>query len=206
MRKMWGRQVVHAVATVAIAPLLVLAGCNGQNVEIAPSPSGAEDQEAANGATTSGMDMSAEAPRVPPVFGYYGGEPVFFVHTEVSDAGIGETLETMMGSPVPVVASLARIPDDLLSPVYVFENGVIPRDGPAGPLGFQPDVFATAPGDDGYTPLRKLIMVSWIDESDARVLTSADQVVEAERSGEVQLDDAGVVVNMPLLTWPGGQR
>jgi hypothetical protein len=39
-------------------------------------------------------------------------------------------------------------------------NGVKPEE-PARPLGFQPDDFATAPGDEDYTPLRQLVPVAW---------------------------------------------
>lgn len=164
------------------------------------------------GMTTDGMAngdmeaMAAEAPRVPPVFGYYGGEQVFFIHTEASDPEIAQTLEGMMGSPVPVVESLAAVPEDARSPVYVFTNGVAPTDTPAGPLGFQPDVFVTAPGDEDYTPLRELVLVTWAGDAEPRLLTSAEEVTEAEGAGEVSLEQPGVVVNIPLLTWPGGER
>jgi hypothetical protein len=151
-------------------------------------------------------DMAADAPRIPPVLGYYGGEQVFFIHTEASDAEIAQTLEGMMGSPVPVVESLAEVPDDARSPVYAFANGLTPADTPAGPLGFQPDVFATAPGDEDYTPLRELVLVTWGDDAQARVLTSAQEVTEVEAAGEVSFERPGVVINIPLLTWPGGQR
>lgn len=151
-------------------------------------------------------EVAADVPRIPPVLGYYGGEQVFFIHTEASDPQIAQTLEGMMGSPVPVVASLAEVPDDARSPVYVFTNGVTPTDTPAGPLGFQPDVFATAPGDEDYTPLRELVLVTWADNAEARLLTSAEEVAEAEAAGEVGFEQPGVVVNIPLLTWPGGER
>lgn len=150
--------------------------------------------------------MAADAPRVPPVFGYYGGEEVFFIHTEASDPDIAATLEGMMSSPVPVVESLAQTPADARSAVYVFTNGVVPDDAPSGPLGFAPDVFDTAPGDDGYTPLRGLMLITWVDENQAEVLTSEQDVLDAESAGEVTIENTGIVVNMPLLSWPGGSR
>ncbi|MGH3665446.1 MAG: DUF7482 domain-containing protein, partial [Egibacteraceae bacterium] len=154
-----------------------------------------------------GMEgMAADAPRIPPVLGYYDGEDVFVIHTEASDPKIAQTLEGMMGSPVPVVASLADVPDDARSTAYVFANGVTPSDTPAGPLGFQPDVFDTAPGDEDYTPLRELVLVTWADGGRARLLTSAQEVTDAEAAGDVAFENIGVVVNIPLLTWPGGQR
>jgi hypothetical protein len=156
-----------------------------------------------------GNAMGAETgdvPRIPPVLGYYGGEEVFFIHTEASDEEVAGMLEEMMDSPVPVVPSLADVPDQALSTVYVFTNGMTPADTPAGPLGFQPDVFDAAPGDEGYTPLRRLVQVTWADDAQARLLTSEQDISDAEDAGEVTREGSGIVVNIPLLTWPGGQR
>lgn len=150
--------------------------------------------------------MAADAPRVPPVFGYYDGEPIAFIHTEVSDPVIARSLEGMMASPVPVVAALAEAPDEALGTVYVFANGIVPEDTPAGPIGFQPDVFDSAPGDETYSPLREIVVVTWTDQRGARLLTSAGEVEAAEAEGSVALARTGVVVNAPFLTWPGGER
>lgn len=150
--------------------------------------------------------MAADAPRIPPVFGYYDGSDIRFIHTEASDPEIARTLEGMMGSPVPVVPSLAQVPDDARSTVYVFTNGVTPADTPAGPLGFQPDVFDSAPGDQDYTPLREIVLVTWADGAQPRLLAAAEEVADAEAAGDVALEDSNVVVNIPLLTWPGGER
>jgi len=38
------------------------------------------------------------------------------------------------------------------------------------------------------------------------VLKSAAAVKEAEARSEVTIERPGIVVNMPMLTWPGGQR
>lgn len=152
----------------------------------------------------NGMD-TADVPRLPPVAGYYNGDRIFFVHTEASDAKVAGMLTGMMDSPVLVVPELAKVPESARGPVYVFTNGVKP-DGPAGPFGFQPDVFDTAPGDAGYTPLREVNLVTWRDGGDARVLTSADQVEQAGAAGDIQIEPTGIVVNMPILQWPGGER
>lgn len=153
---------------------------------------------------SGGMDLSA-IPRVPPVFGYAAGEDIHFIHPEVSDPEIADVLTEMMGSPVPVVPSLAEIPANLLAHVYVFENGLQP-DGPRGPLEFQPDVFDRPAGAEDYTPLRQIMLVNWEDGSEPRVLRSAEEVEAAEADGELRITDSGIVVNMAFLTWPGGQR
>ena len=153
---------------------------------------------------SGGMDMS-DIPRVPPVFGYSEGADIHFIHTEVSDPEIAQVLTDMMGSPVPVVASMADIPADLLARVYVFENGLQP-DGPRGPLGFQPDIFDRPAGTDDYTPLRRIMLVNWSDGAEARILRSAEAVEMAETNDEVSIKDSGIVVNIPFLTWPDGSR
>lgn len=139
---------------------------------------------------------------VPPVDAYLDGERILFIHTEASDPGVAALLTKMKGSPVVVVPSLAKAPKEMLTPVYVFKNGV-PGEGP---FKFQPDVFDNAPGAKGYTPLRELVLVTWKDVGKARELKRADDVRKASESGEITIDKPGVVINMPLLTWPGGQR
>jgi hypothetical protein len=209
------------VLAVIVAALALLTACGEDDPAASgdgPSPSAEMSEEAVSptapmdNMSSPGMnegamaEMTADAPRVPPVFGYYGGEEVFFIHTETSDADIASTLEGMMGSPVPVVESLAETPEDARASVYVFTNGVVPDDTSSGPLGFAPDVFDSAPGDEDYTPLRELMLVTWSAEDDARILTSEQEVLDAQAAGEIDVKDTGIVVNMPLLSWPGGQR
>jgi hypothetical protein len=153
----------------------------------------------------SGMATDEDAPRFPPVTAYYVGEEVLFAHTETSDPEVAEMLVDMMGSPVPVVPALAQVPDAALGELYVFTNGISP-DGAQGPLGFQPDVFGSAPGDDGYSPLVRITLVSWRDSEEPRLLTSSADVREAADEGHLTLERTETVVNAPLLTWPGGHR
>ncbi|MDP8960505.1 MAG: hypothetical protein M3N32_02635 [Actinomycetota bacterium] len=152
------------------------------------------------------MGQMPDVPPVPPVFGYYDDREVFFIHPEASDPAVAEMLAQMMGSPVPVVASLAQVPQPALGSVYVFTNGLRPQATPAGPFGFQPDVFDSAPGHPAYTPLRRVVKVSWNDPGQARLLISTADIGEAHWRGEVTLEATPVVVNAPLLTWPGGHR
>jgi hypothetical protein len=48
--------------------------------------------------------------------------------------------------------------------------------------------------------------VTWKSERAARVLKSEREVKAAEQAGEIAVERPGVVVNMPLVTWPGGRR
>ena len=144
----------------------------------------------------------AVKPAVPNITGYLEGQEILFQHTEVSDPKVAELLSEMVSSPVLVVPALAQAPPSLLANVFVFKNGV--RGG--GPFKYQPDVFDNPPCSEGYRPLRALALVTWKNEQAARVLKSAREVKAAEQAGEVVIERPGVVVNMPLVTWPGGRR
>jgi hypothetical protein len=135
---------------------------------------------------------------VPPVDGFMEGQRIRFLHTESSDPEVAKLLTQMKGSPVLTVPSLAKAPKELLANVYVFTNGVAGD----GPFKFQPDVFDSPPGQAGYTPLRALVLVSWKKSGTARELKSAGEVKQALAQGEIELTQPGVVINMPMITWP----
>lgn len=139
---------------------------------------------------------------IPPVGGFLEGRGIQFVHTETSDAKVADLLTSMKSSPVLVVPALAQAPDSAVANVYVFTNGV--RGG--GPFKFQADVFDQPPGTAGYTPLRALNLVAWKNPHAARELKAAAAVKDAEAKGEVTIERPGVVINMPMLSWPGGRR
>lgn len=86
--------------------------------------------------------------------------------------------------------------------VYVFTNGVKGE----GPFGFQVDVFDSVPGEPRYTPLRAITLVTWRNGVRPRLLRSVEEIQAAVRKGEVTVKRPGVVVNMPMIAWPGGQR
>jgi hypothetical protein len=138
----------------------------------------------------------------PLVRGIYEGDEVFFIHTEVSDPAVAEMLSVMMGPQVVTVPSLADVPEVLLGRVYVFTNGI---EG-GGPMGFQPDIFDSVPGDETYTPLRMVNLVTWQADTVPHMLDSVGEIETAEAAGEVTVEQPGIVVNMPILVWPGGHR
>lgn len=152
-----------------------------------------------------GMEMEGEVSTgelAPLVGGLYEGSELSFIHTEASDEQVAEMLTEMMGPQVVLVPELAEAPPELLANVYVFTNGV---EGD-GPFGFQPDVFDSVPGDEGYRPLRTINLVAWAEGANSRVLASVAEIQEAEEAGELTVTQPGVVANMPVLVWSGGSR
>ncbi len=153
-----------------------------------------------------GMAAMSDAPQLmnlaPLVKGYYDGDELFFIHTEASDRQLATMLTEMMGPQVVLVPRLAETPASLQAEAYVFQNGV---EG-MGPFGYQPDVFSSVPGTEGYSPLRAIHLVSWNEDAAPRELRSVEEVQEAASRGEITINESGGVVNMPVLVWPGGHR
>lgn len=134
--------------------------------------------------------------------GFAEGNEIYFTHTEVSDAKLAEKMAAGMQSPVLYVPTLAHVTDHALANVYVFTNGVKGESM----SGLQPSVFDNPPGTEGYSPLRRLNVVTWVDETKARELKSVSEVLEAADVGELTIKQPGVVINMPFIVWDGGQR
>ena len=197
---------MRRLSTLVFATLLTLfLGCSALAQPATPSMDGMAATPA--DAPMGGMDMNMDAPQVPAVVGYAEGEEIHFIHTEASDEQLAQTLTEMMGgSPVLVVPALAEVPVSALATIYAFTNGVTPEGGMGGPLGFQPDVFDNPPGTEGYSPLRAVHLVTWENDASPRLLTSAAEVQAAAEQGELTIEESGIIVNMPFLTWPGGQR
>jgi hypothetical protein len=173
---------------ILLAGAVALAACEGANEEVG----------------MGGME-AVDAPLPPAVAGYAEGEEIAFLHTEASDSAVAKLLTDMMGSPVLLVPRLARVADEALAEVFVFQNGIEP-EGPRGPFGFQPDVFDCPPGAECYSPLRAVNLVNWSRPEEARPLTSAEEVRRAAEQGQIRIERPGIVVNMPLVQWPGGER
>lgn len=171
-----------------------------------PAPTETPQPESVDMSGMGGMEEMSSEPTekyAPMVGGYYNGGDLSFIHTEASDAGVAEMLTEMMHGPLVVlVPELAKTPDELLANVFVFTNGI---EG-MGPFGFQPDIFDSVPGDEAYRPLRRVNLVEWAAGSSPRELKSVVELQSAETNGEVTITQPGIVVNMPILVWPGGSR
>lgn len=186
-----------SMVSILIALLIVLVwSVSAQDATPEPTPDAMAGMEMEMDSGYSVDDLA------PLAFAYYNDGDVYFLHPEASDEGVADILTAMMGTDVITVPSLAQIPEELLGNVYVFTNGV---EG-MGPLGFQPDVFDSVPGIEGYTPLRSVHLVTWQDGIEPRELTNVDDILAAEALGELVIETPGVVVNMPILVWPDGQR
>jgi hypothetical protein len=51
-----------------------------------------------------------------------------------------------------------------------------------------------------------VILVTWNDESQAAELKSEAEIQELAAQDKLFLEETGIVVNMPFITWDGGKR
>ncbi len=156
-----------------------------------------------SGSMMSNMQFNTNAPLIMPMIdGYYNGEKVFFVHTEVSDKNMADMMSMMINFPTLHVSDLANMPQSEMSKVYVFTNGIA-GSGPygGGPFFFQIDIFDAIPGQEGYSQFGIPHLVTWGENSTPRLLISVEELLEAEVNGEVTIEKTDLVVNAPMMAW-----
>ena len=149
------------------------------------------------------MSFNVDVPVIMPMIdGYYSGNKVYFLHTEVSDSAMADMMSEMINFPTLHVPELKNIPEDQSARVYVFTNGV-PGSEPygGGPFMFQIDVFDSIPGQAEYSQFRIPYLVTWNDDTSPRILTSESEILKAESDGKVTIEKSTLVVNAPMITW-----
>lgn len=132
--------------------------------------------------------------------GFVNGSEVFYISTEASDKGLADHLTEVTGSRVAYSPALASAPPGSLANIYAFSNGIA---GP-GPLGFQPNVADSQPGDERYSPLWRINTVEWQQGKAPRELRSEQQILDASAAGDVKVTFTDMVVNCPFVQWEGG--
>ena len=151
----------------------------------------------------SDMSFNVNAPiTIPMIDGYYNGEKVFFVHTEVTDKAMAEMMTMMVNFPTLHVPDLKNMSPDEMSKIYVFTNGISGSDPyGGGPFMYQIDVFDSVPNQMGYSQFRVPHLVTWNENSTPRILISVDEILEAETNGELTIQETDNVVNVPMVVW-----
>lgn len=137
---------------------------------------------------------------IPLTKGFVNGNEVFYISTEASDKQLAEDLTKLTGFRVAYTPALTKAPADSLANIYAFSNGIA---GP-GPLGFQPNVADSQPGDAKYSPLWRINVVEWQSGATPKELRSESEILAASSAGEVKITPTEFVVNCPFVEWEGG--
>ena len=115
---------------------------------------------------------------IPLTRGYVNGFEVYYISTEASDKGLANHLTNFTHSRVSFAPALKNAPPQSLANIYVFRNGI----KGFGPLGFQPNVADSQPGDPGYSPLWRINNLEWKQGSPCVKVTKSDQSTNTART------------------------
>jgi hypothetical protein len=80
-------------------------------------------------------------------------------------------------------------PGNRVAPIWAFTNGARA----------QRNIIDTVPGEDDYTPLWRVTMLTWRDGVSPRTLRSAAAVRAAIRTGQLTAKRTTIIVNCPVL-------
>ena len=137
---------------------------------------------------------------IPLLKGYENGNEIFFIATDVSDEKTAADATNMTGFEVNYAPLLSQTPETARGQAYAFTNGITGD----GPFGFQAPVVNGKPGDEGYSPLWQINLVAWNGDATPRELTSVEEVIAAEQSGELSINQTDIIANHPAIQWQNG--
>ena len=133
--------------------------------------------------------------------GYVNGKIAFFIATDASDNQTAASITKNPGFKVNFAPALALSLESTRQQGYEFINGVRGE----GSFGFQLPVASALPGDKNYTPLVQLNFVRWNSNSSftstvtVRELKSVDEIMAAQKNGELTIAKTNIVINSPAV-------
>lgn len=128
------------------------------------------------------------------------GKLVEYVSTDISDTAMARQNGLNY---VPRLSEAIPAPGrkSLVERVYKFPRGEQISVFPSAPL---PAGGANA--DLGYSPLWRVVLVSWLAPANPRELKSEEQILGAQERGELLLQVTDIVVNCPVIRATDGSR
>src|SRR5574340_1078725 len=89
--------------------------------------------------------------------GLVNGKTVYYVITDSSNNLVASTISSNQNWKVQLSPVLAHVPSTSYGNIFIFTNGIAGN----GTHGYQDDVLSFTPSDKQYSPLNKVIEVSW---------------------------------------------
>jgi hypothetical protein len=120
---------------------------------------------------------------------WFNGEDVYYVRTDASN----QEFATENGLVFVPLLNAALSADGATSQMYTFTNGAAD----------QYPVVSSAPSEENYSSAWQIVNVTF--NGDPSVLTSVEEITAAEEAGDVTLEPQQLVVNFPIVKWPGGE-
>lgn len=151
------------------------------------------NKELPNNLTSTPAEDSID---IPISKGFVDGKIAYFISTDASNNEVISSISNTTGFSVNYAPVLANTSNSSTQQGYVFINGVKGK----GPFGTQLSVASAIPGEDGYSPLFEINYVKWNSNSTSnRVLTSVDEILAAQNSGELNITKSNIIINSPAV-------
>jgi len=117
------------------------------------------------------------------------GSTIYYIATDASQEGPADMLGIILANKTQSTISTSSSSD-----LYQFSNGI----KGSGPLGFQSGVGSTKPGDQYYSPMWRIQVVTWKVPSSATVLENVQDLTS--KSDQTTTTLAGFIVNCPFFS------
>ncbi|WP_309638078.1 hypothetical protein [Methylibium sp.] len=122
---------------------------------------------------------------------------VFYVTTDVSDARVAQ--EKQANFAPRLADALPRGPQRPGQPSSVDKVYAVTNFKQASVFASAPQPMGHLNRDKAYSPLWRMVTVTWAAGCEPRTLTSEEQVLAAAEAGSVRLDSTDMVLNCPIV-------
>lgn len=123
--------------------------------------------------------------------GLFNGERAFFIRTDASDANFARDIGAVF---VPKLEKALAAAEPATADIFLFDTTAA-----AGQL----PVLSSVPNQPDFSPAFRVHNVTW--RGPAQMLIAADAVRRAADDGQLTIEARNVVVNYPVVKWPGGE-
>ncbi|CUR52845.1 conserved exported protein of unknown function [Nitrosotalea devaniterrae] len=138
--------------------------------------------------------------QIPMHEGTVDGKTVYYIITDSSNNLVANTISSNQNWKVQLSPVLAHVPSISYGNIFIFTNGITGN----GTRGYQDDVLSFTPSDKQYSPLNKVIEVSWDVGRGPFILNSTKAILDANMTGKIKLTVTDTILNTPEVIWDGG--
>jgi len=117
------------------------------------------------------------------------GSTIYYIATDASQKGPADALGIILANKTQNTISTSAAAD-----LFQFSNGITG----SGPLGFQSGVGSSKQGDQYYSPMWRIQVITWKDPSMATVLENVQDITS--KSSMTDTMPAGFIVNCPFFS------
>ncbi len=117
------------------------------------------------------------------------GSTIYYIATDASQKGPSDALGIVLANKTQNTISTSAAAD-----LYQFSNGIVG----SGPLGYQSGVGSAKQGDQYYSPMWRIQVITWKDPTMATLLENTHDITS--KSSLTDTMEAGFIVNCPFFS------